>query len=184
MRQFREKIGLKHGVDIVVRRKDGSIKDERHYGDIKDGVKRKIKDGFFTRLYKRLTKKCIMIDGITNAGKAAVAGLDLKDISVEAFDWLAIGTGTTGFLVTQTALVTETHREAGTGTRVMTTVANDTAQLVATFSGYAGTEAITEIGKFNAVSGGDMQMRQTFSALNVDWDQGDSFDAIVKVQYS
>ena len=182
--QFNEKIKITHGIDLIVRRKDGSIKDERHYGDIKDGVKRKIKDGFFTRLYKRLTKKCIMVDGITNAGKAAMAGLDLKDISVNDFDWLAIGTGTTGFLATQTTLVTETHREAGTGTRVMTTVANDTAQLVATFSGYSGTEAITEIGKFNAVSGGDMQMRQTFAAFNMDWDQGDNLGATVKVQYS
>lgn len=184
--QFKEKVGLKHGIDIVVHRKDGSIKDERHYGDIKDGVKRKIKDSIFTILWKKLiTKQCIMEDGITNAGLAAIAGLDLKDVSVNDFDWLAIGTGTTAFNAAQTALVTETHREAGVGTRVETAVANDTAQLVVTFSGYSGEEAVTEVGKFNAFpAGGDMQMRQTFTALAVNWDLGDSIVMTVKIQYS
>ncbi|GAI28320.1 unnamed protein product, partial [marine sediment metagenome] len=81
-------------------------------------------------------------------------------------------------------LVAETHRVAGTGTRVETAVANDTAQLVVTFSGFAGTEAVTEIGEFNADTGGDMAMRQTFAALNVDWDEGDSIVMTVKVQVS
>ncbi|GAI91851.1 unnamed protein product, partial [marine sediment metagenome] len=173
--QFKERLGIKHGVDIVVLRKDGSIKAERHYGDIKDGIKRKKKDSIFTIFWKKLiTKQCVMIDGITNAGKAAVAGLILKDVSVNDFDWLAIGTGVTAFGATQTALVAETHRVAGTGTRVETAVANDTAQLVVTFSGFSGEEAVTEIGEFNAAAAGDMLMRQTFAALNVDWDEGDS----------
>lgn len=183
--QFKEKVGIKHGVDIVVRRKDGSIKDERHYGNIKDGIKRKKKDSIFTILWKKLvTKQCVMIDGITNAGKATVAGLILKDVSVNDFDWLAIGTGTTPFDAAQTALVAETHRVAGTGTRVETAVANDTAQLVVTFSGFSGTEAVTEIGEFNADDGGDMGMRQTFTALGVDWDAGDSIVMTVKIQVS
>jgi len=182
---FKERLGIKHGVDIVVLRKDGSIKDERHYGDIKDGIKRKIKDPFFIVLWKRLiTKQCVMIDGITNAGKAAVAALILKDVAEDDFDWLAIGTGVTAFNATQTALVAETHRVAGTGTRVETAVANDTAQLVVTFSGFSGTEAVTEIGEFNAAAVGDMLMRQTFAALNVDWDAGDSIVMTVKVQVS
>lgn len=183
--QFKEKIGIKHGVDIILKRKDGSIKDERHYGDIKDGVKRKIKDSIFTILWKKLiTKQCVMIDGITNAGKAAVAGLILTDVAVNDFDYLAIGTGVTAFNAAQTTLVAETHRVAGTGTRVLTAVANDTAQLVVTFSGFAGTEAVTEIGEFNAAAAGDMLMRQTFAALNVDWDEGDSIVMTVKVQAS
>lgn len=182
MPQYKEKIGLKHGVDIIVRRKDGTIKEERHYGDIKDGVKRKIRDGFFTRLIKKLSGKAIDSDMVMNAGRAAVAGLILKDVSVNDFDWLAIGTGTNAPVATQTTLQTETHRVAGTGTRVMTAVANDTAQLVATFSGFSGTEAVTEIGMFNAAAAGDMAMRQTFSVLNVDWDKGDSIEATVKIQ--
>ncbi|GAI12716.1 unnamed protein product [marine sediment metagenome] len=183
MPTFKDKVGIKHSIDIVVKRKDGSIKAERHYGDIKDGVKRKIKDSIFTILWKRLiTKQCVMKDGITNAGKAAVAGLFLKDISVNDFDWLAIGTGVTAFNAAQTALVAETHRVAGVGTRVETAVADDTAQLVVTFSGFTGEENVSEIGEFNADTGGDMGMRQTFTALPVDWDEGDSIVMTVKVQ--
>jgi len=184
MPQYKEKVGLRHGVDLVVRRKDGSIKEERHYGDIKDGVKRKIRDGFLTRLIKRIQKRAIDQDLVVSAGKAAVAGLILTDVAVDDFDYLAIGTGTTGPVAGNTTLETETHRGAGTGTRVMTVVANDTAQLVFTFSGYAGTEAVTEIGMLNAAAAGDMLMRQTFAALNVDWDEGDSIEATVKVQVS
>lgn len=182
--QFKEKIGLRHGVDLVVHRKDGSIKDERHYGDIKDGVKRKIRDSFFTRLIKRIQKKAIDQDLVVSAGKAAVAGLILTDVSVDDFGYLAIGTGTTGPVAGNTALETETHRVAGTGTRQTTAVADDTAQLVATFSGFSGTEAVTEIGMFNADAAGDMAMRQTFSPLNVDWDKGDSIETTVKIQVS
>lgn len=180
--QFREKVGLRHSVDIIVRRKDGSIKDERHYGDIKDGVKRKIRDGFFTRLIKKFSGKPIDSDMVMNAGKAAVAGLILTDVSVNDYGYLAIGTGTTAPAATQTTLVTETHRAVGTGTRVTITVTNDTAQLVATFSGFSGTEAVTEIGMFNAAAVGDMAMRQTFAVLNVDWDKGDSIENTVKIQ--
>ena len=182
---LREKVGLKHGVDIVVRRRDGSIKDERHYGDIKDGVKRKIKDSFFARLWKRfISRQCVMSDLITNAGKASVAGLILTDIVEADYDYLAIGTGTVAPAVTDTALGVETHRVAGTGTLVTTTVTNDTAQLVSIFSGFTGTEAVTEVGMFNAATVGGMLMRQTFAALNVNWDLGDSIEMTVKIAVS
>lgn len=184
MPSFKENAGLRHGLDIVVRRKDGSIKDERHYGDIQDGVKRKIRDGLFTRIIKRIQKKAIDQDLVVTAGKAAVAGLILTDISVNDFDYLAIGTGVTGPVPGNTTLETETHRETGTGTRVTTTVTNDTAQLVHTFTGYSGTEAVTEIGMLNAAAAGDLLMRQTFTALNVDWTAGDSIQMTVKIQVS
>lgn len=163
---YKEKLGLKYGIDLVVRRKDGSVKQELHLGDIKDGVKRE-KAGT-----------------ILNAGMAAVAALILNDVAEDDFDWLAIGTGTTTVVVTDTTLEYETHREAGTGTRVTTTVTNDTAQLVATFSGYGGSEAVTEIGMLNLASGGDLLMRQVHSALNIDWAAGDSYEATVKIQVS
>ncbi len=180
---FNEKCGLKEGLDILVKRKDGSIKDERHYGDIKDGIKRRRKDPWYIILWKKLvTKQCIMVDGIPTTGKAEVAALILSDIASDAFDYLAIGTGTTAFAAGNTTLETETHRVAGTGTRVTTSVTNDTAQLVVTFSGFSGTEAVTEVGMLNAASTGDLLMRQTFSALNVDWDAGDSIVMTVKIQ--
>ena len=161
---YREKIGLRYGLDLVVRRKDGSIKQELHLGNIQDGVKRE------------------PVHTITNAGRASVAGLMLVDVGGTAYDYLAIGTGTTASAATDTALEYKTHRVAGTGTRVTTTVTNDTAQLVVTFSGFSGSEAITEIGMFNAASAGTMLMRQVHAALNINWTAGDSYQATVKVQ--
>ena len=161
---YKEKVVFRYGVDLVVRRKDGSIKQELHLGNIKDGVKRDPGDS------------------IVNVGLAAAAGLILKDVTVADYDWLAIGTGTTAVAYTDEVLEYETHREAGTGTRVTTTITDDTAQLIVTFSGYSGTEAVTEIGMFNAATAGNMLMRQTHAALNINWDLGDSYEATVKIQ--
>jgi hypothetical protein len=115
-------------------------------------------------------------NGITNAGMAEVAGLILTDVGGTPFDYIAIGTGTTAFDPTQTSLVTEIKRKAATGTQVTTTVTNDTAQLVTTFSSaddLTGTSAVTESGVFNASTGGTMLCRQVFSALNINWDAGE-----------
>ena len=124
-------------------------------------------------------------NGITNVGFAEVAGLILLDVGGTAFDYIAIGTGTTAFDPTQTALVSEVIRKAGTGSKTTTSVTDDTAQLVTTFSsadGLSGSHAITESGVFNAASGGVMLCRQTFSALNIDWDAGDTLQVTWKIQ--
>ena len=124
-------------------------------------------------------------NGITNAGFAEVAGLLLTDVGGTAFDYIAIGTGTTAFSPTQTALVSEVKRKAAAGSRVTTSVSNDTAQLQTTFSsadGLSGTHAITESGVFNAATAGTMLCRQTFSALNIDWDAGDTLQVTWKIQ--
>lgn len=161
---YKEKVHLRYGIDLVVRRKDGSIKQELHLGNIQDGVKRE------------------RGDTIVNAGLAAVAGLILLDVAEDDFDWLAIGTGAVAVDVTDTTLGVETHREAGTGTLDTTVIANDTAKLIATFSGYGGSEAVTEIGMFNLAVAGDMLMRQVHDPLNIDWAAGDSYEATVKIQ--
>jgi len=124
-------------------------------------------------------------NGITNVGFAEVAGLILLDVGGTAFDYIAIGTGTTAFDPTQTSLVSEVIRKAGTGSKTTTSVTDDTAQLVTTFSsadGLSGSHSITESGVFNASSGGTMLCRQTFSALNIDWDAGDTLQVTWKIQ--
>ena len=103
---------------------------------------------------------------ITNAGFAAMSGLLLVDISETAFDYIAIGTGTTAANVADTTLETESMREAGTGTQTTTTVTNDTAHLESTFN-ITSTLAITESGILNAASSGIMLNRTVFSAVNV-----------------
>lgn len=123
---------------------------------------------------------------VVTAGKAHVAGLLLVDVGGTAFDYIAIGTGTTAAAAGDTALGTEIttnggQRAAGTGTRVTTTVTNDTAQLVLTYS-FTGSFAVTESGIFNASSAGTMLCRQVFSAINVV--NGDSLQVTWKIAVS
>jgi len=124
-------------------------------------------------------------DLITSAGKAAVPALILKDITtVSGYDFIAIGSGATAASTGDTTLEAEADRAAATGTRVTTTVTNDTAQLVYVFSSgnptglqgtSTGTQAIEESGLFSELTGGVLLCRQCFSPLNIDWDGGAEF---------
>jgi len=154
-----ENMGMSDRIIVIVRDKDGNIKQ--------------VHDSGWSR------------NGITYAGFAEIAGLMLTDVGGTPFDYVAIGTGTTAFDPSQTALASELIRKAGTGTRVTTTVTNDTAQLVAVFSsgdGLSGTSSITESGVFNASTGGVMLCRQVFTAVNVNWDAGDTLQITWKIQ--
>jgi len=151
---MKEKLGLRGEIEILLLDKDGKIKDVRRITNV-----------------------------ITNTGKAQTAGL-INGVVTTAFTYIAIGTGTTAESASDTALETETHRESATCSRVTTNVTNDTAQLQATFSGYTGTEAVTESGVFDASTGGNMLCRKTFSAINVDWDAGDSLQITWKITVS
>lgn len=132
-------------------------------------------------------------DLITSAGKAAVAGLLTKDVAISGFEYIAIGSGNTAASTGDTALDAEFKRAGATGSRVTTTVSNDTAQFVYVFASgkpaglngtSTGTRAIEESAIFNSPTAGQLQMlcRQTFGALNVDWDGGDSLQLTWKVQ--
>lgn len=95
------------------------------------------------------------------------------------------GTGTTAPAVTDTTLEAEAApttgggRTVGTESRVTTTVTNDTYQVVGTVTA-VGTLAITEAGLFDAVTAGNMLLRGTFGAVNVD--AGDSIAFTIKTQ--
>ena len=128
------------------------------------------------RIYKNL---------VVNVGKSAVADLIGDVNSISPFGYIAIGTGTTSPTGGDTALETEIKRKAGSKSLVTTGVTNDTLQLQATFSssdGLSGSHAITESGVFNASTSGTMLARQTFSAVNVNWDNGDSLQVTWKIQ--
>ena len=163
----------------------------------KDGTGKVISDriinsGFWQKLLCRLGLKH---NCITNIGMAQAAAWMLKDIDADHVtypncDWLGIGTGTTAAAATDTQLEVQKSRLAGVGTRETTTVTNDTAQLVVTFSqandtGLTGTDAITEVGMFWASGAGTdvMLLRQVYSpADNCNWDSGDTLQITVKVQ--
>lgn len=113
---------------------------------------------------------------ITNAGFAGVASRIGGAGAEAAFDYIAVGTGTTAAAVANTTLETELatsglSRAQGTVSRQTTDVSNDTARVTHTFS-VTGTAAVTESGVLNAASSGVLLCRQVFSAINVS--NGDS----------
>ena len=111
----------------------------------------------------------------TNAGAAVVtsrimqAGTAPKNIG-----W---GTGTTAAAVADIALQAEAAptaaggRTVGTESRVTTSVANDTYQVVGTVVS-GGVLAITEAGLFDNVAAGSLLIHSVFAALNLN--AGDS----------
>ena len=103
---------------------------------------------------------------IMNAGKAEVTGLMLTDIGGTAFDYLAVGTSATAPNATQTALIAQVYRVAGTGSQQTTTTTNDTARLTSSIA-ITASNSIQEAGIFNSSSAGDMLARTTFSAISV-----------------
>lgn len=121
---------------------------------------------------------------VTNAGKAEVAALIGTDTASDGttFDYIAIGTGTTSETASDTALENENQRAAAVGSRVTTSVSNDTLQLVKDAFTFGSSAAITESGVFNASSGGTMLCRKTFSAINVTSD--DTLKVTWKIQVS
>ena len=125
-------------------------------------------------------------DLITNAGMAGVAAIILTDVGGTAFDYVAIGSGTNAPLVADTTLTTELARKAATGSRSTTSVANDTAQWVVTFTdadtGCDGTQSVCEIGILNASSNGTLLLHQTFTPENMIWSNGDTLNCTIKVQ--
>ena len=123
---------------------------------------------------------------VTNAGFAEVAALIGTDTTSggTAFDYIALGTGSTAANATDTALETEIatnggSRATGTGTLVTTAVTDDTFQLVKVFS-FSGALAITESGVLNAGAAGTLLSRQVFSVVNVA--NGDSLTVTWKCQ--
>lgn len=123
-------------------------------------------------------------NGITNAGRAVVSGLINGSGTPAAFTYIAVGTGTNAFAATDVALQTESStsglsRAAGTVSLVTTTITNDTAQVLKSFS-VTGTVAVTESGLFNASSSVTLLCRQTFSAINVV--NGDTLQVTWKIQ--
>ena len=97
---------------------------------------------------------------VVTAGKNWVAQR-MNDVNT-VMTHMAVGTGTTQALATQTSLVSENDRNALTST----TVTNNTIIYVATWAAGDATAALTEAGVFDAASGGDMLCRTKFNVVN------------------
>jgi hypothetical protein len=176
MFEKKELFGFVDEIEFVHRDKNGKVL--KHYRS----------NSRLNSLLRKLHLKrheCIVAVGMAN-----MAGLLLTDVGGTAYDYVAIGTGTTAAAVGDTALGTQKGvRQPGTGTRVTTTQTNDTAQLVANFSKaidatLTGTDAITEVGVFYDAAGVTVSMlwRQTFAAESMQWDSGDTLTFTCKTQ--
>lgn len=144
------------------------------------------KYAFLQPLLGNWSEKRVIRNLVTSAGKAGVASRINGSGGEAAFTYIAVGTGTTAAAVGDTALQTELassglSRANATASRTTTSVTNDTAQLVNTFT-VTGTQAVTESGVLNAASSGVLLCRQVFSAINVV--NGDSLQITWKVQAS
>lgn len=97
---------------------------------------------------------------VVTAGKNWVA--DRMNNANAVMSHMAVGTGTTAAAAGNTALVTETDRNALDST----TVTNNAVAYVATWAAGDATAALTEAGLFDAASSGDMLARTVFSVVN------------------
>ena len=158
-----EAMKLRGWFELVVRDADGNIKDYR-----------------------------LVNNTVVNVGKAQVAGLINSALSASsggAFKYLAIGTATSATGVTDTTLGAEATTTGGgqrglatTLDRVTTSVTNDTARFIKTFSITSGTLAAGEAAIFDASSGGEMLARQPYAVINLS--SGDSLQTTWQVQVS
>ena len=108
---------------------------------------------------------------ITSAGKALIANLGIG--SGTEFGYLAYGSDDTAAAVTDTALGTETDREAATTSRVTTSVTNDTMRFTKTFD-ISDDVTVKEIGIFNDATAGTMLARYVLGTARTLAD-GDSY---------
>ena len=105
----------------------------------------------------------------TNAGFALVADRVGAVAAGAAVTYLALGTDATGEAPANTTLgaeVTDTGlaRAAATVTRVTTTVANDTLQLLYEWTA-TGVKILRELGAFNAGAAGTMLARKVYAVM-------------------
>lgn len=185
---------LRHNVEYVVRDQNGNAKPIFQdnallrflvkHGIVSPYFYQKI--GFLQGLFGTWSSKRVVANLVVSAGKAGIASRINGSGGEAAFTYIAVGTGTTAASASDTTLQTETatsglSRANSTASRVTTSVTNDTAQLVNTFT-VTGTVAVTESGVLNAASTGTLLARQVFSAINVV--NGDSLQITWKVQAS
>lgn len=121
-------------------------------------------------------------DLIPDVGLAAMAGL-INGVTANVFKYIAIGTGTTAPANDDAILEAEIdtgggERAEGAVSRMTTTTANDTTQVIYTFTFTAGF-AVTEAGLLESAVAGVLGARQTFAVLNVV--DGDGFKVTERI---
>lgn len=115
----------------------------------------------------RVKYRIIRRNLITDAGIQYIVQALAAQVTLAAFKYIAIGTGTTSPSGSDTALESEVARQEGTITIESTNISNDTLRVDASFT-FEASYSISESGLFNAASGGTMLARQTFDPISVE----------------
>ena len=125
--------------------------------------------------------------GITNASLAIISGLVPNVGSETAFTYLELGTGTTAFAASQTALITPITdsglaRASATITQETTTQTDDTTQFTKQWTA-SGSKTVAEAGVFNGSSGGTMLARTKLSTAR-SITSGDTYTYTYSIVYA
>jgi hypothetical protein len=131
-----EKLKLSGELSIVLKDKDGNVKDNRQ-------VKNLVVDSGLAFIISRM------------------AGTDKGVMS-----HMALGAGTTAAAATQTDLVSMLGAREALDTTTILGTKNEKVQYVCSFEAGDATGAVTEAGIFNASSAGDMLCRTVFDVVN------------------
>ena len=131
-----ENLKLSGQLDIVVKDKNGNVKEER-------------------------TEKNLVV----NAGLAYIASR-MTGTAKSVMSHMALGSGTTAAAATQTDLVSILGAREALDSTTITGSNNEQVQYIASFEAGDATGAVTEAGLFNAATLGDMLCRTTFSVVN------------------
>ena len=172
-------------IEVVHKNKDGKIISKRVLNN--------------SRFHRFLVRMGLAHDSITTNGMAACAGLIGNTGSVTSFQYVGIGTGTVAAASTDVWMGSGTCVGSATSiSRVTTTVANDTLQLVFTFGSTGGqgsltatAVAVTEVIAANgtgaatySASGSNIcLLRQVYTPADTcNFGQGDTLTITIKVQ--
>jgi len=131
-------VGVKGIVHLVARDAEGNFLGERHFENL-----------------------------VPSAGLAFAIGGWTGDTDMSTMKYIGVGTVNTAADPTDTALGAEVEtRATGVQSRVTTTVANDTLQVVGTVT-MTAPRALVECGLLSASTNGTLGARQVFTVMNL-----------------
>lgn len=131
-----EKLKLSGQLNLVLKDKNGNIKDEREVKNL-----------------------------VVNTGLAFIASR-MAGTAKNVMSHMALGSGTTAAAAGDTDLESMLGSREALDSTTITGANNNSVQYVASFEAGEGTGAVTEAGIFNASTSGDMLCRTVFAVVN------------------
>lgn len=119
---------------------------------------------------------------VTNGGLGIITNRMVGSGTEPKYIGWGVGTGAAAVGDTALGSAGAEARTTGTSSRVQTTDANDTYQVVGAITCTGAGKAITEVGLFDAASSGNLFFRGSFSAINVS--VGDSIEFTLKTAFN